>query len=238
MKLFAVNGSPRGKDGNTAVILDAFLEGVRKAGGEAEVLDIKDLDIGPCKGCVACWTKTPGKCVQEDDMVQVHSGIEEADVLILAAPVYVDSFPGPMKTMLDRMLPTLEPFFEVRSGRTRHPVREEYRGKKAVLVSVCGLYEMDNFDVITDHFKAFCGNLDAEAAGMVLRPHGGGLTFMKEKGRLDGVLDACREAGRELFEKGRISDEVQEKISAPLFSKEQHIDIINTSFRRAIDKRL
>ena len=36
MKIFAVNGSPR-KKGNTATVLEHFLEGARSAGADTEV---------------------------------------------------------------------------------------------------------------------------------------------------------------------------------------------------------
>lgn len=236
MKLLAINGSPRGDKGNTAVILEPFLRGVKDAGGEVEMLYTSKLDIKPCNGDVSCWTKTPGRCGKKDDMPMVLDKIEAADVLVLAAPVYVDSFPGPMKNLLDRMIPAMQPFFELRNGRTRHPPREGFEGKKVVLISVCGLYEMENFDVIVRHFNAFADNFDAEVAGVLLRPHGGGLTFLMEKDSLRPVLNACAAAGRELVENGGISEDSGKAVFAPLFTKEMHMDIVNTSFKNALDK--
>jgi multimeric flavodoxin WrbA len=236
MKLLAINGSPRAERGNTGLILDRFLGGAEEAGAEAELLFTSKLNIQHCNGDVSCWTKTPGKCGKKDDMPQVLEKLRDCDVLVLAAPVYVDSFPGPMKNMLDRLIPILEPFFEVRDGRTRHPVREGYGGKKLVLVSVCGLYEIENFDILVDHFRAFAGNYDGEVGGVLLRPHGGGLIFMKDRENVKAVLDAFYVAGRELAETGGISQEVQEKVSAPLFTREQHVEMINTSFQKALDR--
>ena len=48
MKVFAINSSPMMGKGNTARILDPFLEGVRGAGAEVEILYTKKLDINPC----------------------------------------------------------------------------------------------------------------------------------------------------------------------------------------------
>jgi multimeric flavodoxin WrbA len=236
MKLLAINGSPRMERGNTAVMLEPFLKGAKEAGGEVELLFTSKLDIKPCNGEFSCWTKTPGRCGKKDDMAMVLEKIGECDVLVLATPLYVDSFPGPMKNLLDRLIPILEPCFEVRDGRTRHPVREGYSGKKLVLISVCGLYEMENFDILVDHFKAFTGNYDGEIAGILLRPHGGGLLFMKDRENVKAVLDAGYRAGKELVETGGISQELQDGVSAPLFTREQHIEIVNASFQKALDR--
>jgi multimeric flavodoxin WrbA len=236
MKLLAINGSPRADRGNTAVILEPFLKGAEEAGAEVELLFTSKLEIQPCNGEFSCWTKTPGRCGKKDDMAMVLEKFRECDVLVLATPLYVDSFTGPMKNLLDRLIPILEPLFEVRDERTRHPVREGYGGKKLVLISVCGLYEMENFDILVDHFKAFAGNYDGEIAGILLRPHGGGLIFMKDREDVKTVLDACHRAGKELVEGGGISQDVRDRVSAPLFTREQHIDIVNASFQKALDK--
>ena len=37
MKIFAINSSPNAEKGNTAIILNAFLEGVRHVGADVEL---------------------------------------------------------------------------------------------------------------------------------------------------------------------------------------------------------
>ncbi len=78
MKVLAINSSPLMGKGNTAVILDPFLEGMREAGAEVELLYTKKLDIKPCQGDFICWTKTPGECHQKDDMEWVRPRMAEA----------------------------------------------------------------------------------------------------------------------------------------------------------------
>lgn len=41
MKILAFNGSPRGKQGNTEVLIRLFLEGCRQAGAETETIYLK-----------------------------------------------------------------------------------------------------------------------------------------------------------------------------------------------------
>jgi multimeric flavodoxin WrbA len=120
MNILAIDGSPRGAGGVTALVLKPFLEGL----GNAELVHTKDLDIRPCKGDFVCWHRTPGECHQDDDMRLVLERIAAADVLVLATPLYVDGMSGPLKNLLDRMIPLLEPEFVLRDGHCRHPLRE------------------------------------------------------------------------------------------------------------------
>ena len=133
-------------NGNTALILGPFLEGVQKAGAEVELFYTKKMKINPCQGDLNCWLKTPGKCIHKDDMLMLIPKIAEADILVLATPVYVDGVAGPMKNLLDRIVPLAQPFFELRDGHCRHPARDVNKDGKLVLVSNCGFWEMDNFD--------------------------------------------------------------------------------------------
>ena len=124
MKVLAFNCSPKMDKGATALILNPFLEGMREAGVEVELFYTKKLEVNPCQGCFNCWLKTPGKCFQKDDMQMVLAKLREADIWVFGTPVYVDGVSGPMKNLMDRMLPLLQPFIELRDGHCRHPKRE------------------------------------------------------------------------------------------------------------------
>lgn len=62
MKILALNGSPKGENGSTEVILKPFLKGCEKTGAEIETVYLKDKSIKHCSGCFTCWTKTPVFC--------------------------------------------------------------------------------------------------------------------------------------------------------------------------------
>ena len=51
-KAYAINGGPR-KDGTTARILAAALEGAKEAGAETKMINLYDLDFSGCIGCAA-----------------------------------------------------------------------------------------------------------------------------------------------------------------------------------------
>src|SRR3972149_6275284 len=98
MKILAINSSPKMNKGSTAMILAPFLDGLKENGGEVEVLYTKILDVNHCLADYACWIKTPGVCTHNDDINSiVLPKVKEADILVLATPLYVDGMTGPMK---------------------------------------------------------------------------------------------------------------------------------------------
>jgi hypothetical protein len=144
--------------------------------------------------------------VQQDDMAPLLPKQESADIVVYATPLYVDGMNGTLKTFLDRSIPLIEPFFEVRDDHCRHPRRGGPEDGKVVLVSACGFTELDNFDPLVMHVKAVCRNLGREYAGALLRPYASSLPEMKKLGLpVAGVLAAAEEAGRQMVEQGRMA---------------------------------
>ena len=236
MKVLAINSSPNMGKGNTAVILNPFLDGMREAGAEVELFYTKKLKIKPCQGEFNCWVKTPGQCFQRDDMDMLRPKMGEADVWVLATPLYVDGMTGPMKNLIDRIIPGAQPFVELRDDHIRHPGRGESKPRQMVLVSNCGFWEMDNFDALVVHVKAICKNANMEFAGALLRPHGGALKPMLEIGGLvEDVIEAARDAGRELVSSGKISPETLSTVGRELMPREDYIQRLNQSFQQQID---
>lgn len=84
-----------------------------------------------------CWYKTVGQCIFKDDMQILYHKLRDADILVLATPVYIP-LPGEMQNLINRLCPIIEPAFEFREGRTRARFSQEVRISKIVLVSMCG----------------------------------------------------------------------------------------------------
>lgn len=233
MNVVAINGSPHRGKGNTALILGPFLEGLREAGAEVDLFYTRDLNIQPCRGCFHCWTRTPGQCVQDDDMADLLPPLRRADLWVLASPLYFDGLSGPLKNLLDRTTAFLRLAAEVRDGRSRHLVEDEVRGGKVVLVSNCGLWEMQNFEPLVTQVKGFCEHVQREFAGALLRPHGQTLRdFLKQGKPVDDVLEAAREAGLELVRDGRVSAETTAVVGRPLVSLKEYVRALNETAER------
>lgn len=91
--------------------------------------DIEEKQIGRgelayCMGCFGCWVKKPGECVIGDDIASINRTIMNSDVVVYLCPVVYGQFSANMKNAIDRWLPNMLPFFEVRKdGSTMHPRR-------------------------------------------------------------------------------------------------------------------
>jgi len=237
MKILAINGSPRGEHGSTSYVLQLFAEGIKEAGGDVHIAHLAKHKIHHCTGELACWLKTPGKCIHRDDMDQLLPLFNEAEGIIFATPVYVDGMTGLMKNFIDRLVPSVQPFFELRDGHMRHPRISKIR-QKVVLLSVCGFIEMDNFDPLISHIKAMCKNMDADLAGMVLRPSAPGLNVAKflHPIKTHKIRSAIKEAGKEFAVTGQIKTETSQMISQQLFTTDQYVDGGNKEFHKVLDK--
>ena len=100
-KVLILSGSPR-KGGNSDYLCDKFLQGAQEAGHDVEKIFISGKKIGYCRACYAC--RDTHKCFQKDDMEEILAKIVEADVLVLASPVYFYSVDAQIKAVIDRTL--------------------------------------------------------------------------------------------------------------------------------------
>jgi multimeric flavodoxin WrbA len=167
MKVVAINGSPKMDKGTTALILAPFLEGLRGSGAEEELFYTKKLEINPCLGDFRCSTATPGECFQKDGMQMLHPKLCEADIWVFATPLYLSGMTGPLKNLMDRILiPLGKPFIEFRDGHCHHPLREGTKPGQVILVSSCGYWEMDNFDLLLAQKHALCDFMRARRKGL------------------------------------------------------------------------
>ena len=104
-KVLILSSSPR-KGGNSETLAVAFAKGAQEAGHQVETVYLREKQYGFCKGCFACLKL--GHCVIQDDAVEIAAKMHDADVLVIATPVYYYSVSGQLKTMLDRANPLFD----------------------------------------------------------------------------------------------------------------------------------
>ena len=230
MKVLVINGSPRKDRGHTGAALGLLVKGMEKGGGEVKTIYTRDLKIGDCRGCFNCWTNTPGKCIQEDDMAGVLELLADADLLILGTPVYVDGMTGSMKTLLDRFIPLIHGRFELRDDHCRHPLRAGVKAGKVALVSVSGFTEIDNFDPLVTHVKALSKNMNREYVGAIRRPVAWLMEGMEGKADISDILEAIVEAGVQLVKDGKMKPETLQTISRELVPRDMVLSIMKDHF--------
>lgn len=98
-KVLILSGSPR-KDGNSDILCNEFMRGATESGNEVEKIRVAEKKIGFCTGCYAC--RNTGVCAIKDDMDEVMQKLIDADVIVLASPVYFYSIDAQLKALIDR----------------------------------------------------------------------------------------------------------------------------------------
>ena len=105
MKILVLNGSPR-PHGNTAAMVAAFVKGAQENGHQVDVVNVCQKKIAGCFACEYCHKKDSGherQCVQQDDMQEVYPLLDEAEMIVLASPVYYHSFSGQLQCAINRI---------------------------------------------------------------------------------------------------------------------------------------
>ena len=99
-KILILAGSPR-KNGNSAALCRAFARGAEESGHQVETVFLRDRKIGYCLACYHCQ-KGGGVCAIKDDMAGILDSMNDADVIVMASPVYFYSVDAQMKALIDR----------------------------------------------------------------------------------------------------------------------------------------
>lgn len=236
MKITIFNGSPRAENGNTHVMVGAFMKGAVHAGAEVENVFLAKKEINPCKGCFSCWLKTPGKCVIKDDMAELLDKFVSSDIIVFATPLYVDNVTGIMKNFMDRLIPGSDPHFEKdEGGECVHIIRTEKR-PKLVVISNCGFPEQSHFQVLELLFKRVARNMRTEVIGEIYR--GGGAILKDAPLILKPVIrkykKLLQKAGKEIVENQRLSEGTRSKLEKPLIPEERYIAEANEYFDKLL----
>lgn len=100
-KVLIISASPR-KDGNSDLLCKAFEKGALEKNNQVEYVRLSEKNIQYCEGCYAC--SKLGHCFKKDDMNDLAKKMKEAEVIVLATPVYFYSMDGQLKVFIDRMV--------------------------------------------------------------------------------------------------------------------------------------
>jgi multimeric flavodoxin WrbA len=199
MKIIAIMGSPR-SGGNTDLLLDAFLRGVKDGGGEFEKVSISDRDISPCWECLAC--EETGECVIPDDTQSIYRKLLKADKIVLAAPNFFYGFPAQIKALIDRcQFLWAQKHILNRATARRSSVGGNFkpdsnRQKEAFALLLGATGGNDLFDGQIKTIRYFLEPLDASLTGSLL------FRTIEKKGdilRHPTALDEAYQAGRKFI---------------------------------------
>lgn len=99
-RVLILSSSPR-RNGNSDTLCNEFMRGAQETGNRVEKIFLKDKRINYCTGCSVC-SMYQKPCPQKDDAAEIVEKMIEADVIVMATPVYFYAMSAQMKTMIDR----------------------------------------------------------------------------------------------------------------------------------------
>ena len=102
MNILILQGSPRA-NGNTAWMAEEYRKAAEAAGHKATLVDVAHRKIAGCLACEYCHGKGNGTCVQKDDMQEIHPLLAEAEVLVLASPIYYFTLSAQIQAPIQRI---------------------------------------------------------------------------------------------------------------------------------------
>jgi len=163
MKYTILMGSPK-HDGNTAALLDYFMDENQEMGIEQDVIWLYDRAINPCLGCKACQDAVGCLgCVQDDDFEAIFNSIQTSDVLILATPIYSWFCTPPMKAVMDRLIYAGCKYY----GEEKQ--RSAYFMKQVATITTCGYKPNKGADLWEEGLRRWCDHAEMDYLGMFCR---------------------------------------------------------------------
>lgn len=154
-RVLIINGSPK-KNGNTSKLISWFLEGAK--GAEIDVVNAADLKVkvAGCNSCRVCQKIKEYKCVIKDEASPVLSKMIDADVIVMATPLFFYGPSAQLKVIFDRMFCLFKWDNKVDTFTT------PLKGKTFVLLA--SAYEDVGLETLAEPFA-----LTADYAGMKFR---------------------------------------------------------------------
>ena len=193
VRVLGIFGSPR-KGGNTDLLLGEALKGAEKEGAEVERLHVTDFEISPCTECLHCYEG--GECILLDDMQKIYPKLLEADIIILASPIFFYGVTGWVKALIDRTQALW-----ARKYRLRDPsLSKEGRKRRGFFVSVGGTKGQKIFEGAILTAKYFFDVVNAKYMGELV------FRGVDEKGDIlkePEALEQAFEAGKRLVSEFR-----------------------------------
>lgn len=177
-KMIILVGSVR-KGGNTELLAKAFADGAGQK-HDVELVSVADYSIHPCVGCNGCYTSEGHRCVQRDDMDIIYEKLRQADIVIIASPVYFYGISAQLKGLIDRL---------------HTPMRKNFHIKSLGLLLVGAATLPDLFEPLIAQYRMILRFFGLNDVGMVL------VSGAREKGDVlkgDGIKRAY-ELGRNIM---------------------------------------
>lgn len=147
-KTVCLLGSPR-RGGNSDQLANWFCDAAAAQGADVTVFALAEVDFNGCRNLFRCKTDLD-RCGQMDALTPVLESIRNADVLVLASPVYFTTVTGQLKLAIDRFFSFLVPDYATVDEKSRLG-----SGRTLVFVQTQGEPETQYGDLLASFSKGF-----------------------------------------------------------------------------------
>jgi multimeric flavodoxin WrbA len=190
-KIACLLGSPRLRS-NSEIMARAITASAEGLGATAEFFPLYKLNYSGCIACMGC-KRGSEECVLRDDLTEVLRQVREADILIVASPLYFAGLPGPLKSVIDRMYSYLNPTYLQGVDVSRLAP-----GKKCAFILTQGSADAEAFADVFTPYESFLGPNWFGYEMHLLR--GLGLSVPGAAAEDAALMEAAAELGKQLMQ--------------------------------------
>ncbi|BCN31239.1 flavodoxin family protein [Anaeromicropila herbilytica] len=133
--------------------------------------------IHHCIGCFGCWVKTPSKCSIRDKYGNMGEYLSKCNELIIVSNCRYGGFSPFVKSVLDRSISYVHPYFRFINGEMHH--KRRYDNKINLHVHFYGEITEDEKNTANKLVKANSINLDLDSYDV---------SFYKVTKEMEGII--------------------------------------------------
>lgn len=122
MKATLLNASENNSDRVHEVALFVS-EQLKSRNIDADLINLKIINILPCRSCDGCAYINPGKCISKDQTKKVIKPLSKSEMIIAFTDIRFGGYAHELKKVVDKMALLVTPFYKVSNGSLLHPSR-------------------------------------------------------------------------------------------------------------------
>jgi len=184
------------ENSNTGLLLEPFVEELKKLDIEVDFITIRDLDIKPCTACWECQDiHDDFGCPQNDDMNKIFSSILKSDCIVFATPIYSWYCTPPMKAVMDRLVYGMNKYY----GEVEGP--SLWEGKRLALFTTCGYEIEDGAGVYEEGLRRYSKHSQLRYIGKYAVRDIDGKKYFKNESAVNGAKEFAHKIFYEINEK-------------------------------------
>jgi multimeric flavodoxin WrbA len=162
MKITLLNGNPNPEKTGFDSYLSALSNALKKEGYSVQIMALREMKIGYCRGCFDCWIKTPGLCSVEDDSYHVCDEYINADLVIFASPIIMGFTSALLKKANDKLIPLIRYNMELVDNEYHHVARYPAYPYTSLILGKEEETDEEDLEIITEIYRRDAINLKSE----------------------------------------------------------------------------